>query len=94
MTIDESQIDGGVARGAGAVRARRGGADAEGPYKIQYELQDMMQDNVGIVRNEGDMKKALDGIAGAEGSGRRRSPSAATASTTPAGTRRWTSRTC
>ena len=36
-------------------------ADAEGPYKIQYELQDMMQDNVGIVRNEAEMKKALDG---------------------------------
>ena len=27
-------------------------ADAEGPYKIQYDLQDMMQDKVGIVRNE------------------------------------------
>src|SRR5262249_25464476 len=38
-------------------------AGAEAPYKIQYALQKVMQDNVGIVRNEADMKKALDGIA-------------------------------
>src|SRR6476619_3256703 len=38
--------------------------DAEGPYKIQYELQAVMQDNVGIVRNDGDMKKALTAIQG------------------------------
>ena len=38
--------------------------DAEAPYKIQYELQDLMQDNVGIVRNEADIRKALEGIQG------------------------------
>jgi len=36
----------------------------EGPYKIQYELQDMMQEKVGIVRTEGDMQAALEGIQG------------------------------
>jgi succinate dehydrogenase / fumarate reductase flavoprotein subunit len=30
---------------------------------VQYELQDMMQDLVGIVRREDEMLKALDGIA-------------------------------
>ena len=34
----------------------------EGPYKIQYELQDMMQEKVGIVRTEADMQAALEGI--------------------------------
>ena len=34
------------------------------PYDLHFELQDLMQDNVGIVRNDGDMKKALDGIQG------------------------------
>jgi succinate dehydrogenase / fumarate reductase flavoprotein subunit len=32
------------------------------PYAVQYELQDMMQDLVGIVRVESEMKQALEGI--------------------------------
>ncbi|HXI60480.1 MAG TPA: fumarate reductase/succinate dehydrogenase flavoprotein subunit [Polyangia bacterium] len=40
----------------------RGVGDGEGPYKIQYELQDLMQANVGIVRTEADMGRALAGI--------------------------------
>jgi succinate dehydrogenase / fumarate reductase flavoprotein subunit len=35
----------------------------EGPYKIQQDLQDMMQELVGIVRNEPEMLRALEGIA-------------------------------
>jgi succinate dehydrogenase / fumarate reductase flavoprotein subunit len=35
---------------------------AEGPYKVQSDLQTMMQDLVGIVRLENEMQKALDGI--------------------------------
>jgi succinate dehydrogenase / fumarate reductase flavoprotein subunit len=35
----------------------------EGPYDVQYALQDMMQDLVGIVRQEEEMKKALEGLA-------------------------------
>ncbi|MFI5297430.1 MAG: fumarate reductase/succinate dehydrogenase flavoprotein subunit [Polyangiales bacterium] len=34
----------------------------EGPYAVQQDLQDMMQDLVGIVRLEDEMKKALVGI--------------------------------
>ena len=33
---------------------------AEGPYAVQYALQDMMQDLVGIVRQESEMLQALD----------------------------------
>ena len=35
---------------------------AKGPYQIQHELQDVMQDYVGIVRNEADMQRALERI--------------------------------
>ena len=36
----------------------------EGPYRIQRDLQTMMQAKVGIVRNEADMKEAIAGLAG------------------------------
>ncbi len=32
------------------------------PYTVQYELQDLMQDNVGIVRTEAEMQTALEGL--------------------------------
>ena len=35
---------------------------AEGPYQVQHDLQGMMQDLVGIVRQEDDMQKALVGL--------------------------------
>jgi succinate dehydrogenase / fumarate reductase flavoprotein subunit len=41
---------------------RTGGGD-EGPYKVQQDLQDMMQDLVGIVRREDEMQRALEGLA-------------------------------
>ncbi|HEV2455653.1 MAG TPA: fumarate reductase/succinate dehydrogenase flavoprotein subunit [Verrucomicrobiae bacterium] len=37
-------------------------ATSEGPYQIQYDLQDMMQNLVGIVRREQEMETALVGI--------------------------------
>jgi succinate dehydrogenase / fumarate reductase flavoprotein subunit len=39
------------------------GGSAQGPYQVQQDLQEMMQANVGIVRTEAEMLKALDGIA-------------------------------
>jgi succinate dehydrogenase / fumarate reductase flavoprotein subunit len=38
--------------------------DAVGPYQIQYELQELMQDLVGIVRREDEMQKALSMVGG------------------------------
>ena len=35
---------------------------AENPFEIQQDLQKMMQDQVGIVRNEDDMQAAVEGI--------------------------------
>jgi succinate dehydrogenase / fumarate reductase, flavoprotein subunit len=40
----------------------RRGPDTDGPYRIQHDLQVMMQDLVGIVRNEGEMRQALEGL--------------------------------
>ena len=34
----------------------------ENPFQIQHDLQEMMQDLVGIVRNEDEMRRALEGI--------------------------------
>ena len=38
------------------------GATAEGPYQVQYDLQNMMQDLVGIVRREDEMVRAVEAI--------------------------------
>ena len=35
----------------------------EGPFKIQQDLQDMMQSLVGIVRTEAEMRQALEGLS-------------------------------
>jgi succinate dehydrogenase / fumarate reductase flavoprotein subunit len=63
VTIDAGQVD-EASRMAMAPfeRGAAGGGDPEGPYKIQYALQDTMQTNVGIVRLEAEMKKALEDI--------------------------------
>ncbi len=53
----------GVARAA--LEAFDRGVDtdgAENPFEIQQDLQKMMQDQVGIVRNEDDMQAAVEGI--------------------------------
>lgn len=57
-TIDEDQITEKV-RWTLAAFDRTGG---ENPFQIQHDLQDMMQDLVGIVRNEDEMQRALVGI--------------------------------
>src|SRR6266550_6680 len=43
-------------------RAASSGSANEGPYQVQYDLQEMMQNLVGIVRREDEMKRALDGL--------------------------------
>jgi succinate dehydrogenase / fumarate reductase, flavoprotein subunit len=49
-----------AARWALAPFDRPGG---ENPYQVMHALQDLMQDLVGIVRNEAEMLRALDGLA-------------------------------
>jgi len=40
------------------------GTAHEGAYQVQYALQEMMQELVGIVRRENEMQQALDGLSG------------------------------
>jgi succinate dehydrogenase / fumarate reductase flavoprotein subunit len=56
--IDDAGVD-RAAKEALAPFERQG---REGPYQVQYDLQNMMQELVGIVRNESDMRRALEGI--------------------------------
>ena len=56
VTIDDSEVE-GIAR-VSLEPFERANAD-EGPYQLQYELQDLMQSMVGIVRNEPELNEAL-----------------------------------
>jgi succinate dehydrogenase / fumarate reductase flavoprotein subunit len=57
--IDDAQIE-AAARDALAPLERQGDGQAENPYRIQGDLQVMMQKLVGIVRRESEMLEALD----------------------------------
>ena len=58
--IDNSRIE----RVAGEALAPFERPDGENPYQVQKDLQDTMQDLVGIVRNESEMREALEKIDG------------------------------
>ncbi|MEZ5425263.1 MAG: fumarate reductase/succinate dehydrogenase flavoprotein subunit [Pyrinomonadaceae bacterium] len=57
-SVDQGQVD----EAAALALSPFGGKEGENPYQIQQDLQDMMQDLVGIVRNEEEMLRALEGI--------------------------------
>jgi succinate dehydrogenase / fumarate reductase flavoprotein subunit len=62
-SVNKDQVEAAI-RDSLAPFDRAGARGAgESPYAIQHELQDLMQDNVGIVRIEAEMKQALEGIA-------------------------------
>jgi succinate dehydrogenase / fumarate reductase flavoprotein subunit len=56
---DARQIDEAARR---ALEPFERGSQGEGPYQVQYALQEMMQDLVGIVRTESEMQRALQGL--------------------------------
>ena len=58
--VDEAQLQ---ATAAAALKPFDRGASGENPYQIQYDLQEAMQDLVGIVRTESEMQQALTKIA-------------------------------
>jgi succinate dehydrogenase / fumarate reductase, flavoprotein subunit len=58
--IDEEQLQ---ATATAALAPFERGPSGENPYQIQYDLQETMQDLVGIVRTESEMQQALDKIA-------------------------------
>jgi succinate dehydrogenase / fumarate reductase flavoprotein subunit len=59
--INEAQVE-EAARQALQPFERGLSGGQEGPYQIQHELQETMQDLVGIVRTEKEMERALEGI--------------------------------
>ena len=61
--IDQGQIEESARRAVEPFnRAEDSDPGTHGPYKIQLELQEMMQELVGIVRKEEEMQRALEGI--------------------------------
>ena len=61
-SIDEDQVE-AAARHALAPLERGGdGSGTDNPFRIQYELQETMQDLVGIVRREEELRQAIDRI--------------------------------
>jgi succinate dehydrogenase / fumarate reductase flavoprotein subunit len=58
-SAESSEIDEALAR----IRAPFDNDGKENPYTLHKELQDLMQDKVGIIRTESDMQEALGGIA-------------------------------
>src|SRR5262249_16732841 len=60
-SIDPRQVDEATRQ---ALEPFERGARGEGPYHVQYALQEMMQDLVGIVRNEPELKRALEALKG------------------------------
>jgi succinate dehydrogenase / fumarate reductase flavoprotein subunit len=57
--IDEAQVDAATRR---ALEPFERGNAPENPFKIQQDLQSLMQDLVGIVRDEPEMQQALVGL--------------------------------
>jgi succinate dehydrogenase / fumarate reductase flavoprotein subunit len=60
VAVNEGQVQNAV---KAALQPFENGPAAENPYQIQYDLQERMQDLVGIVRTEAEMQQALDEIA-------------------------------
>src|SRR5580704_5300136 len=60
ITVDNEQLQ---AIAKTALQPFDRGASGENPYQIQYDLQEAMQDLVGIVRTESEMQQALAKIA-------------------------------
>src|SRR5215475_4620902 len=58
-TVDDQQLQ---STAAAALQPFERGPSGENPYQIQYDLQETMQDLVGIVRTESEMEQALDKI--------------------------------
>jgi succinate dehydrogenase / fumarate reductase flavoprotein subunit len=54
-SLDERQVDEAAAR---ALAPFDRGSGGENPYAVQHDLQDFMQDLVGIVRQESEMREA------------------------------------
>jgi len=60
-TVNDAQVEAAY-REAVEPFEHPAGSGSEGPYQVQYDLQNLMQTNVGIVRLQNEMETALAGI--------------------------------
>ncbi|MEJ7759821.1 MAG: fumarate reductase/succinate dehydrogenase flavoprotein subunit [Gemmatimonadaceae bacterium] len=60
--IDAASVEDTVQQALEPFGRTGNGAASEGPYQVQQELQEMMQEHVGIVRTESEMNSALESI--------------------------------
>jgi succinate dehydrogenase / fumarate reductase flavoprotein subunit len=61
IQIDDAQVEAAYKEAVEPFERPAGGG-TEGPYQVQYDLQNMMQELVGIVRLENEMTRALAGL--------------------------------
>jgi succinate dehydrogenase / fumarate reductase flavoprotein subunit len=61
--VDKEQIAAAASLALAPFDRARAGADSEGPYRVQHDLQGQMQSLVGIVRREDEMTQALAEVA-------------------------------
>ena len=61
VTLDEGEIQRAAARALEPLE-RQHGAASEGPYQVQFALQDLLQDKVSIIRTEEGLSEAVDEI--------------------------------
>ncbi len=59
VRFDRTEVDAGIRDALSPLEREEG----EGPYQIQHELQDLMQEKVGIVRVESELEEAVTEIA-------------------------------
>jgi succinate dehydrogenase / fumarate reductase, flavoprotein subunit len=60
--VNEAEIEAAALEAVSPFDRAANGNRAEGPYQVQYDLQDLMQNQVGIVRREAEMTQALEGL--------------------------------
>jgi len=60
--VRDADVDAAAREALAPIERQSSNGGGEGPYQMQYELQEFMQDLVGIVRVEADMKRALEKI--------------------------------
>ena len=62
VTVDATSITDAERFALAPFEHATGGSNGDGAYQIQHRLQTIMQDGVGIVRRDAEMKKALDEV--------------------------------
>ncbi|MBV8586818.1 MAG: FAD-binding protein, partial [Verrucomicrobia bacterium] len=60
--LDDSEVEAAAREVVSPFDRSVNGNHAEGPYQVQYDLQNLMQNLVGIVRRDEEMRQAIDGL--------------------------------